>query len=440
MDYLLIQNGLVVEGNKVFKADILIGNSKILEIGKSVRRPLPGTPVIDAGGRFVLPGGIDTTAHEILTTCAEADNLQKMLFAELTGGTTCIFETLTYPETESFDHALSALSINLKGSRFTDFAFHLSHMKLTKLNPKKSKLPFISGGISSLCVTTTQLQKLDDEEFVLLDDHLSQTGQTLIVELNIPEPLGSGYLIPHKKAGNEKDDHLDRLMTVLWRLKDANYPVLLSKLRYVDELEIVQKFIDENRKIFAELDCPCLLGGKNEFKESSLSEKGIGGTLDLKTISPAMFVELLGDENYVPARPSLGLMIGNAKDSPVFNRPDKFFGLKFHASMLYSLCVAYGNLAITDFVSCFSTRQAKLMGLYPRKGVLREGSDADIVIWNPDFDRNLYCNYPGDPQVNDQKLQGKADFVFVNGKMVFDGETFFRENLTGKYLYRTPCI
>lgn len=441
MDYLLIQNGLVVDGNKVFKADILIGNSKILEIGKTVRRPLPGTPVIDAGGRFVLPGGIDITAHDILTSCAETDEVQKLLFAELTGGTTSVFETLAYPGDDSFGHAFASLSQKLSGCMFADFAFHLAHVEFSKLNRKQNKLPFALNGINSIVVSSSQLHELADEQFAQLNETLSRTGQTLMVELSLPEPVGSGYLLSNKGTKNEKDDYLSRFMTVLWHLKDSNYPVLLSKIRYVEELEIVRKFVDSNKKIFVEMDCPCFLGGKNEFKDGGIHETGLGGSMGLKTISPSLFVELLAEDNYIPARPSLGLMIGNVKDSPVFNRPDKFFGLKFYSSMLYSLCVAYGNLAITDFVSCFATRQAKIMGLYPKKGVIREGSDADLVIWNPDFDRNLYCNYAGDdPLVHDHKLQGKADFVFVNGKMVFDGETFFRENLSGRYLYRTPCL
>jgi dihydropyrimidinase len=438
MEYLIIKNGLVITGNKVFKADVLIGNSKIVEIAKLVRRPVPGTPVIDAGGRFILPGGIDMSSHEVLQDVSNPDETMKLLSAQVISGTTTIFEAFDGKSISQMGSAASRYDELLGAANLTDYGFHYFIDDFSEVETKRLMGLFLRKGVASCTVNSNVLLEQNERILSHFFTYMTKTGQTLVVDLNVPEPAGSGYLSASLRNPSGKVDKMEVFTKLLWLLKDVTFPVLFSKLRYIDEIAAFDKFLQSNKKLHAEVDLPCLLGEKNDFLT-------LGQTLwnaesyGMKPILPSMFVELMGLDNYLPARPSLNLSIGNVKDSPVFNRPDKFFGIKFYTSMLYTLCVTHGNLAITDFVSCFATRPAKLLGMYPQKGILREGSDADILIWNPDFERNLYCNFAHKPDSQEYRLQGKADFVFSKGKMVFDGESFMRDNLHGAYLYRTPC-
>ena len=107
---------------------------------------------------------------------------------------------------------------------------------------------------------------------------------------------------------------------------------------------------------------------------------------------------------------------------------------------MYTAGVCTQRLTIAELISIVSTRPSQLFGLYPQKGVLHIGSDADIVIWDPEFERNLYCNFPspmGAP-VESFKLRGRAEFVFIKGQMAYNGERYFTENIQGHFLYRTP--
>ncbi|MBN2167242.1 MAG: amidohydrolase family protein [Marinilabiliaceae bacterium] len=440
MKYLIIKNGLIVSGNKVHKADVLFGNTKILEIKKVINRPVPETPVIDAGGRFLLPGAIDISHHEFLEYDVEEGEMNKLLSSEVSNGTTTLFETLMPLKRTKINELVSRSEI-LKKHHIADYAFHLSPSESKDFTEKDVISSFVKNGISSFAIQPANTSDMEELHVQKILKAAEKFNLTLIVELNEPEPTGSGYLTSKNKELNDTDYHLLMLETVLEKLKDVNFPVLISKLRFNEEAHLIRRYQERNNKIYAEVEMPCFLGEKSRFE---IHEKTMLGGLELKgkitPISTKEFCKLISLENFIASRPSFSLMIGNTKDSPVFNRPDKYFGLKYFSSMLYTLTVVSGNLAITDFVSCMSTRPAKLMGLYPMKGIIKEGSDADIVIWNPDFDRNLYCNIPVENGIEELKLQGRTEFVFAKGRMVYDGEVFYRENLDGQYLYRNPFL
>lgn len=143
------------------------------------------------------------------------------------------------------------------------------------------------------------------------------------------------------------------------------------------------------------------------------------------------------------ARPLLNLSgEGILKDSQVNNRPDEFFLMKNFLSVVYTTGVVENNISMVELCSIVMTRLSKLYGLYPKKGVLRIGADADVIVWDPSFERSLYCNYPVGlkGKSNSVKLKGRADFVFVRGRMIYDGEHFSEEECCGKFLYRSPVF
>ena len=157
----------------------------------------------------------------------------------------------------------------------------------------------------------------------------------------------------------------------------------------------------------------------------------------MNLISQDEYWELLKDEHFLVSRPFMTVIDeGVLKNSQVKNRPDEYFLLKNFLSVLYTVGVQTGKLSVKDFISIISTRPAKLFGLYPKKGMLRPGADADIVIWDPAHERNLYCNLPaeqGMKQVS-YKLLGRCEFVFARGQMAYNGESYYTESLSGHFL------
>jgi dihydroorotase-like cyclic amidohydrolase len=123
----------------------------------------------------------------------------------------------------------------------------------------------------------------------------------------------------------------------------------------------------------------------------------------------------------------------------VYNRPDKFFYMRNYLSMLYTVGVISKKISMQQLVDIVSAQPAKMMGLWPKKGVIQPGADADLVIWNPTFERNLYCTTPKlvKSEGKRYKLKGRADFVFIKGHMVYNGENFYPKSSDGKFVFRT---
>lgn len=435
MNYLLIKNGLIVTGNKVFKADLLIGNDTIIDIATTIQRPDPTTPVIDAGGRFVLPGSIDFCHHELTLSGFDVHDRDKLIGIQVMSGTTTLFETIEPASVvdikKSIDHALRLGQHNLP-----DFAFHFSPSRYQFVNGRDLVDGYVLYGMSSIYISSGFDCTRQDGWFKKLYAHAERFNLTVIIALPDDKDLdwnSNDTFFPLEINSSGQPAYLDK---VLLRVRNASFPVLLSRLRYKEEVTLFNSYLTNNKNLYAEIEMPCSLGDQQAYKATNKLTEDSNETLNLITLGT--FCRLVGMDNYLVMRPSLKVMIGNSSESPVFNRPDKFFGLKYYSSMFYTLTVVTGKLAITDFVNCMCTKPAMLMGLYPQKGVIRVGSDADVVIWNPDAERNLYCNFISEAVPKDLKLQGRAEFVFCKGKMVYDGETFFKENLTGKYLYRHP--
>jgi len=177
--------------------------------------------------------------------------------------------------------------------------------------------------------------------------------------------------------------------------------------------------------------------------DSDANFSGFTMSGNLRLIPIKEIWKLLKNEYFLLARPMLKISDqGVVKVGQVDNRPDEYFLLKNYLSVIFSAGVKPGYLSFNEFVSIVANRTAKFMGLYPQKGTISIGSDADIVIWNPDFKRNLYCHLPSNDisEVNSFKLEGRVEFVFIKGHMVYNGESFSDEDIVGRYLYRSPCL
>ncbi|PZX12326.1 amidohydrolase family protein [Breznakibacter xylanolyticus] len=435
MNYLLIKNGLIVTGNKVFKADMLIGNETIIEISSTIVRPDPMTPVIDAGGRFIIPGGVDFYHYDLTGKDIDTHERDKLVGVQVINGTTTLFETIEPEKSADFEPVIEQMSTQQQAG-VPDFAYHFSPMRYRFESEQDLFECYVHFGMSTIYINQGFDCFRHESLFKRLYAYAERFNLTVIIE--IPDCLDFEWVGGYTTytIGEGGVGYPSYLEKVLQRLRNATFPVLLTRLRYREEIEVFQKYHARNKNMYAEIEMPCSLGEGQQWGTQTREDNYTG--VRFRPIGHEMFCKLISQDNYLVARPSFKLMIGNSSESPVFNRPDKFFGLKYYSSMLYTLTVVSGRLAITDFVNNMSTKPAMLMGLYPQKGVVRIGSDADFMIWNPDVERNLYCNFFNDDHSEEWKLHGRPEFVFCKGKMVYDGETFFSENLNGHYLYRSP--
>ena len=216
---------------------------------------------------------------------------------------------------------------------------------------------------------------------------------------------------------------------------------MFMNVKYKEELEMIKEGIDNGGNFFVSISMPFSIdvsdkiGGSNQ---KNLSQ--IESISDLHPIKEEEVWLLVQQKRFLINPPSYNLAIEeDSDDGLVYNRPDKFFYLRNYLSMLYTVGVSEGKINIIDMVDIVSTRPAKIMGLWPQKGVLQPGADADFVIWNPTFDRNLYCSMPNAELTpfKKYKLRGRPDFVFAKGRMVYNGESFYPKHSDGTFVFRT---
>jgi dihydroorotase-like cyclic amidohydrolase len=442
MNYVLIRNGTIVNSKETYVSDVLIGNNKIIDVAENISRPDPETPVIDATGKFVLPGAIDTN-RTFSDLGAINDEMLKLCRAEIIGGTTSMLEVL---EARSKLKSSDVVHISRKHSAesLLDFSFHIPLNGWSAFNDNSLEFCFAHEGITTFYIKSFTEQNIKRDTLKRLLKKINELGLLLLVEINEPDISGSGYT----GAGSNYDElvsfHLENLRSILDLITETQTRTYFFNISFKEELDLLFDAQKKNNNIYAELALPCYIGEGLDFvvdEKTILQGFPLEGKLTL--IPFDQFWTLLKDEHFLAARPTLRVSnIDDSNDMQVFNRPDKYFVLKNTLSVLFTAGVTTGNIEITDFCNMVSEKPAKLMGMYPQKGLISSGSDADILIWDPETDRNLYFSFPQNINSSNpsSKLKGKSQFVFINGVMAYDGEVFYGQNLSGKFLYRIPSF
>ncbi|MCW3804952.1 amidohydrolase family protein [Plebeiibacterium marinum] len=446
MNYVLIKNGFVVKGTAIIAEDILVGGSKILQMGINLNTPTSETPVIDASGKYVIPGAIDFNRHylDLVNKGTDNDELRKLNQAQIFNGTTTMIDTVEDCYQKNYIYNIFKAKEKSK-SNMIDYGFHLSFSELRKNSAEAFDYSYVHEGVSSFLISVSLLK---DENLNLLDSIFKKASVhnlLVICDLNLRDDC----------IGNEEEDspfenpnmleHHFRVLTCLIDLGlKYGCPLLFLNMKFKEELDLIQDGIEKGGDFYSSLRLWFNLGNLSNvrYNEQELIS-GIANEFGLHPIFENEVWSLIKETRFLINPPLYNLTIDNStSEDLVYNRPDAYFYIRNFLSLLYTIGVMKRKISMLDLVELVSIRPSKLMGLWPVKGVLSPGADADIVIWNPTFDRNLYCSIPNSSTVEEQnvKLKGRADFVFVKGKMMYNGETFYPRKEDGDFIFRTSKI
>ncbi len=438
MDYVLIKNGKVVVEDGVYRKDVLIGNDKIIEIQDKIGRPEPETPVIDAHGKFVLPGAIDTNIQFSELIKQDETALKRFNQAQIIGATTTVLEPILQQSSSSYKVELKRKRQNKYGIN-ADYSFHLSINNWKQLKGEDIDFCYAHEGIASFYLRWP----VDGGELSKVKELLKEAANDatpVLVDLLKPGEAGGNFIMADvdMEAINRHLAHMRELIELALEVECA---VCFMNVCFKEELELIEKYAREDL-IFAELMFPFHIADSDRIiLDDNSIYSGFPLIKGLSLVPPHQLWACLKKSNYFVARPMVKLSgHGIIRDSQVANRPDEYILLKNLLSVLYTWGVIRMHMSFEELVHLIACRPAMFMGLYPKKGVLRVGSDADVVIWNPDYKRNLYCHLPGLTGEAEQQftLMGRVEFVFTKGCMVYDGESFSDGRIEGRYLYRSP--
>ena len=454
----IIKGGTAVTAEQSFKADVYCEDGRIAQVGLDLDTPT-GAEVVDAGGQFVMPGGIDPHTHmqlPFMGTVASED-FYTGTAAGLAGGTTCIIDfVIPAPQTS----LLSAFHQWREWAEksVSDYAFHVAvtwwddsvHQDMGTLVQEHGVNSFkhfmaYKGAIMAddevLVNSFTRAWELGALPTVHAENgELVWQLQRKLMESGITGPEGH----PQSRPPEVEGEAANRAIRIAQALKT---PVYLVHVSAKESLGEVIRARNEGQRVFGEVLAGHLLVDDSVYLNTDFD------TAAAHVMSP-------------PFRPKghqealwRGLQSGNlqttATDHCCFCADQKAMGkddftkipngtggVENRMEVLWHAGVNTGKLTMNEFVRVTSTNAAQIFNMYPRKGSISVGADADLVIWDPEASKTIsakthhqnvdYNIFEG------MTVRGTASHTISQGKVVFKDGELSVERGAGRYIERPP--
>jgi dihydropyrimidinase len=455
---LLIRNGEIVTASSRAHVDIYVENEKISRIGKNLEAPADAE-IIDAAGKLVFPGFIDPHVHIYLPFMATfaKDTHETASIAGLIGGTTTYIEMCCPNRTDDALQGYQLWKSKAQGKSACDYAFHMSVTKFVKETESQLRDVVADGTASfKIFLAYKNFFGVDDGEMyqtlelarrlgVIVTAHcenaelVSRLQQKLLAE----GKTGPQWHEPSRPESVEEEG-TGRFATFLENTGATGYVVHLSCER---ALRAALDARSRGVKIHVESVVPHLL-----LDKTFAAREGVEGMkhvmsppLRVKQNQAALWkalaagaIDTVGTD-HCPFDTEQKLL---GKDSFV-DIPNGIPGIEDRINLLYTYGVKRGPLSLERFVDAASTRAAKLFGLFPRKGDIALGSDADLVIYDPNYrgvisakSQHVNNDYNG---FEGFEIAGRPSIVTVRGKVQVRDGKFTGERGRGKMLKREPA-
>ncbi len=450
---ILIKNGIIVRASETQKGDILIKNGKIEALGDNIEIGNKKIKIIDAEHLLIFPGGIDPHVHLHLPTKAgfSSDDFYSGSKAALYGGTTTIIDFVTPRKGMSLKKALD-LRMKEAENSLIDYTFHVSPIEWND-NSEKEIEEIFKLGINSfkiyLAYKDTIGLSYDDAEKVM--QVIAKNHGVLAVHCEDDKKIekhkrkflknGDTGVEFHALSRPSKTEYLAvrRIIEVSNRTKCSTYLVHISSKK---SLEYIRKAQLKNSKLFAET-CPQYLLLDDSLYNGDF-EKTSGYVISPPLRKPEDNVKLwnaIADETIstVGTDHCPFTLEQKRKGISDFTKiPNGAGGIEHRLSLLFTYGVLQQRISLNKMVDIFSTAPAKIFGLYPHKGEIAIGSDADLVIWNPYTDNNISVkthHQNSDINIYDGiTAKGNADYVIKNGEIVIEKGELINSEIKGKFL------
>jgi dihydropyrimidinase len=455
---LLIRNAEIVNAGSRTQGDIYAEDETITRIGENLEVPF-GTEIVDATGKLVFPGFIDPHVHIYLPFMATfaKDTHETGSIAALVGGTTTFIEMCCPNRNDDALEGYQLWKSKAEGKSACDYAFHMSVTKFTKETESQLK-QIVQDGTASfkIFLAYKNFFGVDDGEMYQTLELAKRLGVIVTAHCENAELVArlQQKLLAEGKIGPEwhepsrpesvEAEGTAHFATFLENTGATGYVVHLSceqalnaalaaKARGVKisvESVLPHLVLD---KSYAER--PGVEGMKHvmspplraKHNQDALWSALANGSIDTVGTDHCPFdteQKLLGTEGFT-------------------NIPNGIPGIEERVNVLYTEGVKRGRLDLERFVDAASTRTAKLFGLYPRKGTIAVGSDADLVVYDTNYRGKLSAashhtnnNYNG---FEGMEIQGRPSVVTVRGKVQVRDGKFVGERGIGKFLKREPA-
>ena len=456
---LVIRGGRVATASDVFEADVGIAGETIAAIGRNLPA---GQHEINARGKLVLPGGVDSHAHiEQLSAAGimNADTFESATTSAAFGGTTSVISFaaqhvgMHLPQVVSDYHALAR-----KGA-VIDYAFHMIIADPTPETLAHDIPELVKEGHASIKIFMTYDRlKIDDEPLLDILVAARESGAMLcahaenhgIIAWMVKRLLARGYTHPkYHSISHARFSEADAFNRLIGMAALVDQPIMIFHVSTAEGAKVIRQARGEGLKVFAET-CPQYLF----LTAEDLDKPGAEGAKWMCSPPPRTVADqdalwqalALGDlqtisSDHAPYRfDETGKL--RAGPNPNFKQvANGLPGLEARLPLLFDAMVSKGRLGLEKFVELTATAPAKIYNLHPRKGSIAIGADADIAIWDPAREVTLsdamMHDLTGYTPFAGRKLRGWPVTVLSRGRTVVDDGKRIAGPGSGKFLART---
>ncbi len=449
----LIQNGTVVQSGGLTQADVLIRDGRIVRLGNA-----PGDAVdevIDAAGCYVFAGFIDTHTHFDLDLgiTVTADNFVTGTKAAVLGGTTCVLDFATQNRGMRMQDALDLWHKKARGAS-CNYGFHMAvsewnEARIAEIDSMVSQgvtsfkmymvydaMRVSDGDIYSalkLAAARNCIVGVHCENFDVLNERIRELHAAGVFAL-------TGH--PLARPNPVEAEGVARLMRIA---ELANAPAFVVHLSTHEGLEEARRARARGQEVYLET-CPQYLVLEDTCYDKPDAERFI---MSPPLRKPADCDALLG----AAARGEIDVIgtdhcsftlaqkaLGNGDFAKV---PNGSAGVQNRAQLIYTYAVETGRITLPQMAALLSENAAKLFGMYPKKGVISAGSDADIAIYDPggtsDISYRTNAHHCDNSPYEGVKVHGSVRHVLLNGVRVVRDGRLERPGM-GRYVFRGPSM
>jgi dihydropyrimidinase len=449
----LIKNGRIVTAVDDYAGDVLLEDGRIEAIGRSL--DVADAAVHDAEGLLVMPGGIDAHVHmetpmgNGIETC---DSFESGTRSAAFGGTTTIVDFAMQAKGESPKAALDRRLAAAEPQCCVDYGFHAILTDVT--DAALSELPDMvnADGVSSikLYMAYPDILMVDDADIYRTMRKVGGHGgmvnlhaeNGVVIQALIEEALAAGNTSP-------KYHQLTRPQL----MEGEEVPVYIVHLSAKEALDAVVEARDRGIPAFAET-CPhYLFLDKSEYDRPGFDSAKFVMTPPLRDreCQQALWRGLKFDDLQIVStdhcpfcfnEKAHGILKSKQVGKDDFSKiPNGAPGVEFRLPLLYDGGVKDGRINLNRFVQLMATAPAKMFGLFPRKGTIAVGSDADIVLFDPQQQHTLSANTHHSnvdySLFEGREVTGKVKKVFLRGELIVDGDNWLGHAGMGQYQRRS---
>jgi dihydropyrimidinase len=453
----LIRGGTVVTAADLYRGDVLIVDEKIAAVGTSLEGSVDRT--IDAAGKFVIPGGIDVHTHLDMPFggTTSADDFESGTIAAAHGGTTSIVDFAIQYKGQTLRQAWEAWMKKAEGKAAIDYGFHMIITDLPE-SVEKEMDAMVAEGVTSfkLFMAYRGVLMLDDGSIFRAFLRTADNGGTIcmhaengdVIDVLVKRALAEGKTAPkHHALTRPARAEAEATHRAICLAEMAGVPLYVVHLSAAEALEQITVARDRGLPAYAET-CPQYLF----LSYANYEEPGFEGAkyvmsppLRAKGNEERLWRGLAGNDlqavstDHCPFCMKEQKELGKGDFSKI---PNGAPGIETRMSLLFDGGVVGKRISLNRFVELTSTSPAKIFGLFPRKGTIAPGSDADVVVFDPEKKHTLsakthhmkvdYNPYEG------RQVTGAAETVLSRGRVIVEGGKFTGKPGVGAFLKRRP--